>query len=107
MAKAEWGIKRTCPSCQAKFYDLRKSPIHCPKCDAEIDPNALIKKKRGRPSAAELSAKKAIVPEVEIELLEEDDVVLVLDDEETLDEDADFGGDDDLVAPVKKNSDED
>lgn len=32
MAKAEWGIKRSCQSCGARFYDLQRSPITCPKC---------------------------------------------------------------------------
>lgn len=33
MAKPELGTKRTCPSCGAKFYDLHKNPIECPKCE--------------------------------------------------------------------------
>ena len=32
MAKAELGSKRLCANCGAKFYDLNKDPIHCPKC---------------------------------------------------------------------------
>ncbi len=32
MAKAELGTKRLCANCGAKFYDLNKDPIHCPKC---------------------------------------------------------------------------
>jgi uncharacterized protein (TIGR02300 family) len=32
VAKPELGIKRLCASCGAKFYDLSKSPIVCPKC---------------------------------------------------------------------------
>lgn len=32
MAKPELGIKRQCANCGAKFYDLGKSPILCPKC---------------------------------------------------------------------------
>ncbi|MHB2167314.1 TIGR02300 family protein [Alsobacter sp. R-9] len=34
MAKPELGTKRQCQSCGAKFYDLNKSPITCPKCGA-------------------------------------------------------------------------
>ena len=34
MAKPELGTKRLCASCSAKFYDLNKDPIHCPKCGA-------------------------------------------------------------------------
>src|SRR5262249_40208396 len=32
VANPELGIKRLCASCGAKFYDLNKDPIHCPKC---------------------------------------------------------------------------
>ena len=34
MAKPELGTKRLCASCSAKFYDLNKDPVHCPKCGA-------------------------------------------------------------------------
>jgi uncharacterized protein (TIGR02300 family) len=32
LAKPELGIKRQCANCSAKFYDLLKKPILCPKC---------------------------------------------------------------------------
>jgi uncharacterized protein (TIGR02300 family) len=32
MSKAEFGTKRICRGCGAKFYDLLRSPIVCPKC---------------------------------------------------------------------------
>jgi uncharacterized protein (TIGR02300 family) len=34
VANLELGTKRLCASCGAKFYDLNKDPIHCPKCGA-------------------------------------------------------------------------
>jgi len=33
---AEWGQKRVCQACGAKFYDLGRSPATCPKCQAEF-----------------------------------------------------------------------
>lgn len=39
MAKAELGDKQVCPSCGAKFYDLRKRPATCPKCSFSFDPS--------------------------------------------------------------------
>jgi len=33
VAKPELGTKRLCASCGAKFYDLNKDPIVCPKCE--------------------------------------------------------------------------
>src|ERR1700680_4362965 len=32
VAKPELGTKRVCASCGAKFYDLARDPIVCPKC---------------------------------------------------------------------------
>jgi uncharacterized protein (TIGR02300 family) len=34
MSKPEIGTKRQCTNCGAKYFDLRKSPIVCPKCGA-------------------------------------------------------------------------
>jgi len=34
VARPELGVKRQCMSCGAKFYDLNKDPIICPKCAA-------------------------------------------------------------------------
>ncbi len=33
LAKPELGTKRVCGSCGAKFYDLARTPIVCPKCN--------------------------------------------------------------------------
>ncbi len=32
MAKPELGAKRQCQACAAKFFDLNREPIVCPKC---------------------------------------------------------------------------
>jgi len=32
VAKPDLGIKRQCQNCGAKFFDLGRSPIICPKC---------------------------------------------------------------------------
>jgi len=32
VAKPELGLKRECMTCGARFYDLNRSPITCPKC---------------------------------------------------------------------------
>ena len=37
MPKAEWGLKKYCPSCEAKFYDLNRKPPVCPICGAEVE----------------------------------------------------------------------
>ena len=50
MAKPELGTKRLCASCGAKFYDLNKDPIHCPKCGTVYEVAPVVT--RGRPDAA-------------------------------------------------------
>ena len=35
MAKPDLGLKRTCVSCGAKFYDMTKQPAVCPKCGTD------------------------------------------------------------------------
>src|SRR5271165_1675171 len=41
VAKPDLGSKRHCQNCGAKFFDLNKSPILCPKCGAEFEAVAL------------------------------------------------------------------
>jgi uncharacterized protein (TIGR02300 family) len=50
VAKPELGTKRLCGSCGAKFYDLSKDPIVCPKCHTVLALAALTA--RSRPEAA-------------------------------------------------------
>ena len=38
MAKAELGKKRVCLACKMRFYDFNRSPIICPGCGVEFDP---------------------------------------------------------------------
>ena len=37
VAKPELGTKRLCANCGAKFYDLSKDPIVCPKCHTVME----------------------------------------------------------------------
>ena len=69
MAKAEWGTKRTCLSCGARFYDLRREPIVCPACGAAVDAAVQSKPRRARaaPAPPKVVAVAAAVAEVELE----------------------------------------
>ena len=51
MAKADLGTKRACLACGMRFYDFGRSPIICPGCGAEFDPENIIKSRKGRPAA--------------------------------------------------------
>jgi uncharacterized protein (TIGR02300 family) len=94
LAKPEWGTKRLCQSCGAKFYDLLRSPITCPKCGAvfqvETDtrrrprpaPEPPRKRKEeGIPEAAEAADEEAV---------EAGDGADVLEDPADLGEDDEF-----------------
>jgi uncharacterized protein (TIGR02300 family) len=64
VAKPELGTKRLCAGCGAKFYDLNKDPIVCPKCSTvfEFAPSA-----RPRPEAvarAPVVEEEVAAPEV-------------------------------------------
>ena len=41
MAKPELGAKRQCQACGAKFFDLNRDPIVCPKCGTTFQGAAL------------------------------------------------------------------
>jgi uncharacterized protein (TIGR02300 family) len=62
VAKPELGTKRLCASCGAKFYDLSKDPIHCPKCGAVYEVVVATRPTRPEPVAA-APAPRAPVPE--------------------------------------------
>ena len=51
MVKADLGTKRACLACGMRFYDFSRSPIICPGCNAEFDPENIIKSRKGRPAA--------------------------------------------------------
>jgi uncharacterized protein (TIGR02300 family) len=53
---AERGNKRTCPSCEARFYDLNRDPMTCPMCQAEVAASSFVS---GAETASALAAEKA------------------------------------------------
>lgn len=56
MAKADLGTKRVCLSCGMRFYDFKRSPILCPGCGAEFDPENIIKNRKSRPTSKAANA---------------------------------------------------
>src|SRR5262245_33905302 len=64
VAKPELGTKRLCGNCSAKFYDLNKDPIVCPKCHTVMELAAVNARARPEPAAAPHAAAPA--PEEEV-----------------------------------------
>ena len=63
----EYGIKRICQSCGARYYDLNADPAVCPSCGTEYDPEAVMRSRRGRVAAAAVAtAKEEAAPDPEL-----------------------------------------
>jgi uncharacterized protein (TIGR02300 family) len=75
VAKPELGTKRLCGSCGAKFYDLSKSPIVCPKCGTIFE--VVVPVSRAKPDAARAAAPVAAAAAVVVEAAETPDAEFV------------------------------
>jgi uncharacterized protein (TIGR02300 family) len=67
VSKPELGVKRLCANCGAKFYDLHRDPIVCPKCTTVFvppAPNPITPRRLTRPWP--VPVEKAAMPEPEL-----------------------------------------
>lgn len=95
MPKPEWGVKRTCPSCGVRFYDLGNMPITCPSCGESFDLSAkdkaadlkadLERAKKAEAAQAELVDDEDLTEDVDND---DDDAAVVVDDDDSDDDDA-------------------
>ena len=126
MAKPEWGSKRICPSCGARYYDLLREPVICPKCATPFDAEAFLKSRRSRPAPpvekelepvgadeidAEVETEEAEAAGEEEEEEEEEEAVPLEEaeeeeDEELLEDASELGEDEDDMAEVIENVEE-
>lgn len=114
MAKPEWGSKRVCLSCGARFYDMNRTPIVCPACETVFDPAANSKPRRSRtPAKAPIAVAvvAAAVVAIEPDEVETDDEIPVADDDaeeesESAIEDVSELGDDDMSDVIDADLDE-
>jgi len=107
LSKPEWGLKRTCLGCSARFYDMQRNPIVCPSCGVELDPLALVRPRRARAAAASQAKARAAaaeqaaeaetddLPAEDEDALEIDDAAIDLDDDDEDDIIPDDDDDDD------------
>ena len=106
MAKAELGMKLTCESCGARFYDLNKQPGICPKCGAANARPVIFKASRrtaeDREKAAAVKAPPpaAVADDEDVAAVETDDDD---EDEGVIEDTSDLGEDDDVDVPVQKD----
>lgn len=106
MSAAELGQKRRCNSCGMKFYDFKKTPIICPNCSTEFDPESLLKSRRGRGAAkaVEVSATAKDETKDEDELLASEDEDF--ESEDSFNDGDDLPADDDGIIPVQSDDDD-
>src|SRR5438132_12539350 len=121
VAKPEWGTKRICPSCGARYYDLMHDPIVCPRCSTPFDPEALLRARRARPAApVEKELEPVVADDVDADVEtaevepaedEEEDAEVALEeaeeeDEELIEDASELGEDEDDMAEVIDNVEE-
>jgi uncharacterized protein (TIGR02300 family) len=93
LVNAELGTKRTCPNCAARFYDLLKNPMECPKCGTSFVAAPILPSKGDYPSAAPPPKPRE---KVEVEPRETADVELI-----SLEDVEEDGKDDDETAGIE------
>lgn len=76
MAKPEWGSKHLCASCGIKFYDLQKTPAHCPECGTVAEPTGPSRPRRAAPKPKPKIVKRPVAQEPE------EDGLLINDEDE-------------------------
>jgi uncharacterized protein (TIGR02300 family) len=133
MSKPARGTKRVCPSCGARFYDLGRSPITCPVCQAVYQVNPPSSSRRSERAAPvekpKPAAEEPVSPvagaevisldeaeEAEEAAVEDEEIVDLGDDDEDIpssdDDDDTFleedeEGNDDVSGIVKGGAEED
>lgn len=110
MIKLEWGTKRACQSCSARFYDMRRNPIVCPKCGETFEIQTPGRRSRSRATIIDDATAKPLEDDIlinDLDLPADLDVDLDGEDDDTLIEDAsDLGEDLDDMADVIDTGDE-
>lgn len=113
VTKAELGTKRLCPNCGARYYDLNRDPIVCPRCGTAFEVAAVA---RVRPQTA-AKAPPAAVEDEDEDAVSAEMVSLEEADDETADsgavvvpggedEDVDADDDDDTFLAEEEEDDE-
>ena len=85
MAKPEWGKKRICSACNTKYYDFNKSPIICPSCGSEFDPDIYLKSRKGKNLSTKVVSEKK--QNMSDDMTNIDDIDTDTDDEVVSDDD--------------------
>ncbi|GAA0284822.1 TIGR02300 family protein [Rhodovulum strictum] len=109
MPKEEWGVKRVCPSCATRFYDLQRNPMTCPACANSFSLESLMAGK-SRTLLAEKAAPAKAIPDDDLDtddaVIDDDDATDVDLGDDVLDDDDDNVSLDDLADMSADDDDE-
>ena len=111
MYRPELGTKRTCQHCGARFYDLGRDPIVCPKCGHEHTAEMFNRMRRARPgeAAARTPVKRDVeeaIPAAEGEELEVPLEEAAEEEEAEFEDASELGEDEEDMAEVIEGIDE-
>ncbi len=107
MPKEEWGVKRACPKCAVRFYDLQNDPMTCPACGAEFTVDSLMDSGKSRVAAAkQTKAKAPVVDEADVVLDDDEDEVKATGDDLLDDDDDEDTANLEEIADVAKEDDD-
>lgn len=98
MAAPSLGIKRNCQSCGNNYYDLNKTPITCPSCQAVFDPEVFLKSRVNKPVAQAVKKQET----AEVAEIEENIDADIEGDDAPIDDDAEVLTDDSDIAAIAK-----
>ncbi len=112
MVKPELGTKRSCPSCQTRFYDLGKAQIVCPNCGVSFVPEQLLPSKAdhavSKPRVVSAPVEPIPEPEIEVDEIKVDDVADAGDDDivdvEDVSEDTEIADDDEFLEEEEEDA---
>jgi len=106
MPKDEWGVKRICPHCSTRFYDLRTDPMTCPNCSTVFTVESLtaVKAKALRPEKKPEPVDIEDLPGIDADedVIESDDEL----DDEILEDEEEDNVDLDEIADVNPDEEE-
>lgn len=108
MPKDEWGVKRVCPACATRFYDLRRDPMTCPSCGHSATIESLTASKSrvlAAPRPTPKDKERDVIADDDEAVIDDDDTDVDLGDDVLDDEDSDDVSLDDL-ADVASDDDE-
>jgi uncharacterized protein (TIGR02300 family) len=88
VAKPEWGIKRICVGCGAKYYDMRKVSPVCPACGTEHNPELVLRSRRARIGDDEVVERDIPLAKADVDEADLAIATVTTDDDDIIDDDA-------------------